>query len=306
MPTGTVSKPPNRVSKKATWKERLTEDQLERKRAGDRQLVRESRHRTRQTIETLQEQVRLLSNQQPNKLVAELISANTALEEKQDALMHRMYGVCSALGLNKEDAHNLITQSIGGTAATNSTSTQKQTETTSSDGPIAGAEGEFDVRAELDSRILVPNSPSPFPSIKAVMEASQTSTPLSEEEFLESIMLWQQTWVHGASVYDLARTLLHVDRRPGCITRDRLKQLAQHPRVLPRIVELLESSTTSSLPPLTLPDPSELVADSIVTVRREVVICAYESVRHWPYCSKVARIAMFWALYRILLVQFLL
>ncbi|KAL4861915.1 hypothetical protein BDV12DRAFT_203526 [Aspergillus spectabilis] len=318
MPAGTVYEPRNRVSKKATWKERLTEDQLERKRAGDRQLVRESRHRTRQTIETLQEQVRLLSNQQPNKLVAELISANTALEEKQDALMHRMYGVCSALGLNKEDAHNLITQSIGGstsTAATNSSSTQKQAETTSSDGPVAGADpgpqGEFDVQAELDSRILVPNSPSPFPSIKAVMEASQSSAPLSEEELLESIMLWQQTWVHGASVYDLARTLLHVDRRPGCITRDRLKQLAQHPRVLPRIVELLESSTTSSLPPLTLPDPGELVteragrSDSLVTVRREVVICAYESVRHWPYCSKVARIAMFWALYRILLLLIL-
>jgi hypothetical protein len=140
------------------------------------------------------------------------------------------------------------------------------------------------------------------------MEASPTSAPLSEEEFLESIMLWQQTWGHGPSVYDLARTLLHVDRRPGCFTRERLKLLAQHPRVLPRVVELLESATTTSLPPLTLPEPDELVAEwprhseSLTSVRREVIICAYESVRHWPYCSKVARIAMFWALYRILLV----
>lgn len=293
---------------KRTWKDKFTEEQLERKRAADRQLVCQSRCRTRKTIQTLQEQVRLLSDQQCDQVVTDLMNTNKALEETQTTLMSRLYAISKALCLNKEDAHALITQkgtvSLG--IAQKATEGAPSYDDNSAASELTEIRGGFDLLLELDARIPGANSPSPFPSIKALIAAGSDSAPVSEEALLDSAMLWRRTCEHGSSVYDLACHLLHIHRQLGCMTRTRLKQPAPQPGLLPRIIDLLESFTPGSQNPpvyffeeLEAPSPQ----DGLATIRKEIIICAYEAVRHWHYCSKVARVAMFWALYRILLVR---
>ncbi|KAF9886972.1 hypothetical protein FE257_010713 [Aspergillus nanangensis] len=288
-----------RTSKKATWKEKLTQDQLERKRAADRQLVRESRHRTRQTIQTLQEQVRLLSEQQSNQVVSDLIQENKRWEEKHELLLGRLYTSPSDGAAVQPPCRVMPEPDVPAAVQ----------DTEPSWVLMEQAQGEpFDLRVEIDARVLIPGSSSPFPVIKAMMTPSLDAPILSEDEFLGSIMLWQQSLKPRLTVYDLACNLLHVDRAPGCMTVSRLKCLSQDSGMLQTIVNMLNMPCVIPMDPIQplggqVEILSNLVSgdnDNLVTVRRELIICAFESVRYWTYCSREARVVMFWALYRIL------
>jgi len=315
---------------KSGWKDKLTAQQLNRKRAADRQLVRENRSKARQTIASLQQQVELLSSQQPDQIVADVLLENKNLEAAKDSLRSKLMSVYSALGLSREDAHvllegrhqsskgeqiassvtNTTTSSIGDQQTINVESRPAvpaavedevpQTEPTS--GPDSATP--FDLATELDFRMAVPNSPSPFPSICAALEQPSPTSNFSDTDFLEAIILWRSNTGYSDSVFNIASRLFHIDRPPSSVSSQRLGNLAHTPGILNLLIQDLEASEPTSAPvfdSMVLTNAPEH-DDSLATTKRELAIAAYEAVRFWKYKSRLSRIVMFWALYRILTV----
>ncbi|KAH0845945.1 hypothetical protein FOPE_11265 [Fonsecaea pedrosoi] len=318
---------------KSGWKDKLTAQQLSRKRAADRQLVRENRSKARQTIAALQERLDLLSTQQSDKIVAELLKENRSLEAEKETLRSKLQSVCSALGLSREESSSLLQQSSHGSTTEGVASREAPTVEQPGNGiqhavidsggsvPFC-AEGQtlqvdsieegrsqcdasFDLTTELDSRMAVPDSPSPFPGIWAALGRLGSRSNLLDDDFLEAIMIWRSNTGHsGGGVFSVANALFHIGRPPGLMSQQRLRSLARTPNILYLLVQDLESSAPSSNPvlesmvPTKNPDSDD--DDSLTTMRRELAIAAYEAIRCWTYKSRLGRIVMFWVLYRIL------
>lgn len=322
---------------KSSWKDKMTEQQLDRKRAADRQQVRESRKRSRQTIAMLEEQVKLLSNQQHNTLVADLMHKNESLTEERDALFRRLQAICGAFGLNREDTHNLVTKSCLEQPRASSKNTPDTPVCESAELPIsppetsihdatndsphqlesppAGEQGDVamsddDLVTELDARMRVADSPSPFPEMYALMDQAACSLAVTDENFCEAVMMWRQSNPRINSVYDLAVRLYHINHKPSLMSREVLRRYAGIPTALGRIVHAL-SPPNQDLESLELlfENNDEVSSDAVSSysaidiAKREIAICAFESIRPWKYCSIMARMTMFWVLYRTLMVS---
>ncbi|OAG44389.1 hypothetical protein AYO21_01385 [Fonsecaea monophora] len=297
---------------KSGWKDKLTAQQLSRKRAADRQLVRENRSKARQTIAALQERLDLLSTQQSDKIVAELLKENRSLEAEKETLRSKLQSVCSALGLSREESSSLLQQSSHGSTTEGVASREAPTVEQPGNGiqhavidsggsvPFC-AEGQtlqvdsieegrsqcdasFDLTTELDSRMAVPDSPSPFPGIWAALGRLGSRSNLLDDDFLEAIMIWRSNTGHsGGGVFSVANALFHIGRPPGLMSQQRLRSLARTPNILYLLVQDLESSAPSSNPvlesmvPTKNPDSDD--DDSLTTMRRELAIAAYEAIR---------------------------
>lgn len=320
---------------KASWKDKLSEQQLNRKRAADRQLVRENRNRARQTIAVLEERVHLLSSQQPDKLVADLLRDNASLEAEKSALRERLQAVFLAVGLSREQSNDIIgsaTNSEDTSIHPTITSSQPDEQTrqevellqdtshqlrTSSPETAefnsslielkAQAPEKFDLITELDSRMAVGETPSPFPEIFANLQRSGTNPAqgFSDDEFYESLILWRQRYVKDGGAYDIAQRIFHVQRAPTYLTKERLSELVHKPNLLEIVLQQLELENPQ-LPASSLCEAIDSCNGSeentLSILKKEMAVCAFEAVRPWNYCSPVARITMFWALYRILAV----
>ncbi|KIW76443.1 hypothetical protein Z517_11189 [Fonsecaea pedrosoi CBS 271.37] len=297
---------------KSGWKDKLTAQQLSRKRAADRQLVRENRSKARQTIAALQERLDLLSTQQSDKIVAELLKENRSLEAEKETLRSKLQSVCSALGLSREESSSLLQQSSRGSTTEGIASREATTVEQPGNGTqhavidSAGSvpfytEGQtlqvgsieegrsqcdasFDLTTELDSRMAVPDSPSPFPGIWAALGRLGSRSNLLDDDFLEAIMIWRSNTGHsGGGVFSVANALFHIGRPPGLMSQQRLRSLARTPNILYLLVQDLESSAPSSNPvlesmvPTKYPDSDD--DDSLTTMRRELAIAAYEAIR---------------------------
>ena len=316
---------------KSFWKDRLTEEQLKKKRAADRQLVRKNRSQARQTIATLQERLDLLSNQQGEKLIADLMQTASNLQKDKDTIFNQLQAVYLALGVDRETAHDLMTKSLicGSEDLSQTIQVRSNGENQSVgspksfpaptghpahdsglDGRAEGNESEesngtmLDLRSELDYRMLVPNADSPFPDICAVIGKPADEMGISDEGFLEGIMLWKQQTFWTSSVFDIASKLYHINRAPGNMTKTTLNLMAQHPDTISSIIKDLNSydpflhitpdNTAAVQPPLSA------TLHNISHARKELIICAFEAIKPWSYRSKLARIVMFWTLYRTL------
>ncbi|KIX06718.1 uncharacterized protein Z518_04694 [Rhinocladiella mackenziei CBS 650.93] len=324
---------------KSCWKDKLTDQQLDRKRAADRALVRENRNRARRTIAVLQERIELLSSQQPDRVIADLMQENAALERAKTALRDRLQSVCVATGISREETHELIARLDPGDSASASitgrrdstgtgyaqeplssmdvavtvagpSSPAEQGESTHSNSNSHGREArslgqeiktKTDLTVELNFRMRVPNSPSPFPGICVNMDQTSCHVDFSDDELLESIMLWRRKSPNTETVFGLASQIFHVDRTPGYLTQDKLSAMACIPSLVQLVVQDLESSQ-SGLDLTALMPPSHVPPETTVSnVKKELLLCAFEAIKHWKYCSQVARITMFWALYRMLM-----
>ncbi|OAL39667.1 hypothetical protein AYO20_01064 [Fonsecaea nubica] len=298
---------------KSGWKDKLTAQQLSRKRAADRQLVRENRSKARQTIAALQERLDLLSTQQSDKIVAELLKENRNLEAEKETLRSKLQSICSALGLSREESSSLLQQSSHGSTTEGITSregptveqpeneiqhaivdsgrsvpfyTEGQTlQVDSIEDARSQCDASFDLTTELDSRMAVPDSPSPFPGIWAALGRLGSRSNLLDDDFLEAIMIWRSKTGHsGGGVFSVANALFHIARPPGLMSQQRLRSLARTPNILYLLVQDLESSEPSSNPalesmvPTRYPD-SDDDDDSLTIMRRELAIAAYEAIR---------------------------
>lgn len=324
---------------KSSWKDKLSEQQLNRKRAADRQLVRENRNRARQTIAVLEERVHLLSSQQPDKLVAELLRDNASLEAEKSALRERLQAVLLAAGLSREQSNDVIgnaanSEDTNVDPTITSSQPEEQTrqevellqdishqlqtslpETAEFNSSLvefkAQAPEKFDLITELDSRMAIGETPSPFPEIFANLQRSGTTPAqgFSDDEFYESLILWRQRYVKDGGAYDIARRIFHIQRAPTFLTKERLSELVHKPDLLEIMLQQLELQN----PQLPASSPCEAIDycngsgdNTLALLKKEMAVCAFEAVRPWNYCSPVARITMFWALYRILAVCVLL
>ncbi|KAH6988312.1 hypothetical protein BKA56DRAFT_714632 [Ilyonectria sp. MPI-CAGE-AT-0026] len=312
---------------RSSWKERLTEQQLDRKRASDRQLVRESRVRSRQTIATLEERLAMLVDEQPDKLVQELLQTNGQLEQERDSLRQRLLAVCGALGLSREHGTELVDSgsTYGSLSEQNNNSSSvgqlrlrdrpHQSDSDSADGgstadvpratnPPHNTESqhnELDLVKELDARMFGSGFPSPYPEIFAAM-GSADDCLLDKDVFIEAVIQWRIQGVHSAcEPLELASRLLHVHRRPVCLTKERLNHLTSTPGIMQMLVDDL-----SGIRPLAItmnnPPPTRQKETTIHRTKREVAICAFLTISPWHYPSRSSRLAMFWAIYRILMV----
>ncbi|KIW80206.1 hypothetical protein Z517_06821 [Fonsecaea pedrosoi CBS 271.37] len=306
---------------KSGWKDKLTAQQLNRKRAADRLLVRENRNKARQTIASLQQRVELLSSQQPDRSVSELLVENKTLEAERDNLRipwedaHLLFevrpgGSCpgapttllsTTTGTQSIDAHTraYVEASLAVTIASGHDQ-RPQAEVNHE----PGLNAPFNLITELDFRMAVPNSPSPFPEICAALQRPNLESNFSDAEFLEAIMIWRSNTSYSGSVYNVSSRLFHIHRPPSCGPRKRLRNLAHTRGILHLLVQDLEASEPSSVPvcdsmvPTNAPEDD----DSLATTKRELAIATYGEVRFWKYGSRLGRIVMFWVLYRILTV----
>lgn len=288
---------------KPAWKDRLTEQQLNRKRAADRQLVRESRMRARQTVAVLEERLNLLVNQQSDKLVQEVMRANAALEQERDGLRQRFHAVCTALGLSRE-------QSTAVLAANNVNDNDEKSSTEhdadNDNDQQADAADNFDLITELDARMLTVGSPSPYPEIFAIMGRSTCDMTIAQDDFLEAVILWRcNSQASPYQVFDLATKLFNVDRPPVYLTRDRLRSLAGLPDIMQMVVRDLAQIRPLSDALADVELPPAAANTTIHQTRKELVLCAFLAISPWDYPSKCGRLAMFWALYRILTLLYL-
>lgn len=327
--TGTAAR--NDVDQpKSAWKDKLTEQQLSRKRATDRQLVRENRNRARRTIALLQERIELLSNQQPDRVIADLLQENTNLEREKGALKDRLQSIYIAVGISREDTHELISKSASEDTESSSSGCKSGVDNS---GPLEipppppsnpqngknivigsnneheqlpECQNEQDLVRELNLRTALPGFPSPFPGIYANMDQISGVVNFCDDEFIESIMLWKLRYPSASSVFELASHLYHVHRPPNRLTQNKLSLITSTPSLLQLLIDDLDSPQLGLDLAATTP-PSLVVPDtSVTTVKRELIVCAFEAIRPWKYRSRLARITMFWALYRILNVSLFL
>jgi hypothetical protein len=321
------------ASSSSAWKERLTEQQLNHKRALDRQLVREHRQRSRDTIAQLEERVALLAAQQPERLVQQVLQADAALQRQCDAQRQRLHQVCAALGFGREDSDRAITALLPPlepsstststvTAASTSTvtATAIATDTSSAKFPpltITANDNANGHKHGDNAAMFGAGIPSPWPELSARMESRRFDRAADEDERLEAIVLWRRDCPHfPAHVFDLAAVLFSVDRAPANLTRERLRALTRAPGIMHTLVhhleqhclqpiclaDMLSTATTYSDP--TSPDasPSCPATATVCDMRKQLAICAFAAIAPWQCASRLGRLALFSAMYRILAV----
>ncbi|KAK4934629.1 hypothetical protein LTR10_024160 [Elasticomyces elasticus] len=310
---------------KPCWKDRLTEQQLTRKRVADRRLVRESRSRARKTIVVLQERIDALCSQQPDRLITDLMQEIAVLEKDKSALRDRLQTIYLAGGLSRDETDDMISRLDSSNTISVGDCQQESTITVATAIPRTTATAtavrtELDVQHEpsppnsgtcaqsvdpviaLDQRMAFPDSPSPFPGIHANMDQTNCVVNFGDDEFLESIMVWKASQSKANDVFELASQLFHIDQGPSSLTRTRLAVLASTSSVLTLLIDDLHSPQSAcNFPALcgaSLPPASS--QKGVSHLKRELTICAFEAVRPWCYSSTAAKVTMFWALYRIL------
>ncbi|KAK5022859.1 hypothetical protein LTR13_011383 [Exophiala sideris] len=242
------------------WKDRLTEQQLTRKRAADRRLVRESRSRARKTIAVLQERIDALNGQQEWTITVATAVMRTA---STDVAMHTKLAVQPQPVPAKP---SICPQPVDPTIA-------------------------------LDQRMALADSPSPFPGIHANMDQINCIVNFADDEFLESIMVWKasQSKADDAQLFhidqgpsNLTRTSLAVLALTSNVLRLMIDDLNS-----PQSNWNLVAVCDSSLPPASS-------QKGVSHLKKELAMCAFEAVRPWCYSSTATKVTMFWALYRIL------
>ncbi|KAF5556058.1 hypothetical protein FNAPI_5849 [Fusarium napiforme] len=305
------------VSKSGTsWKEKLTDQQLERKRAADRQMVRESRIKSRQTIALLEERLALLVDKQHDKLIQDLLRSNNSLEQERDALRHRLLAVGGALGLDRDQNLELMqdivpldnnhAQKPSSPMVTNDVQHQLEEQphqTTDGGHDMEVVNEPFELQDELDARMFESGFPSPWPEIYKAMGCEPGKVNLDTNLFLQAVILWRSrsTITKGTDTLGLASVLFHVNRPPVNLTREKLDRLASAPGILQSLVRDLEDIEPFVESRVQVQGPVE-ARTTISHTKRELAICAFMAISPWNYISKESRLAMFWGLYRILTV----
>ena len=293
---------------RGAWKDRLTDQQLSRKRAADRQLVRESRTRARETIAQLEERISLLAEQRGDELMQQVLQENASLEQERTALRQRIHTVCSALGLSREQSTGVVAElqpqstHAGVTAppppaitAAPGLPTQKEPDTGVEAYADGDAEADADAQADLSS---ASDGKSQWPNILSCLGRTNFDSAIDTETYIEALV----TWRRNADVFALASKLFNVHQSPCGLTRARLRVLAAAPGILHQVVQDLEHVQPLnwfSIKTAAAPCPSAASA-TIESIYLEAAICALVAISPCNFASSKARIAMFWMYYRAL------
>ena len=302
---------------RSSWKSRLTEQQLKRKRLADRESQRESRNNARRTISKLEEQLQLLTSGRADTLTSQLLESNAQLEALRDSYKTRLDGVYSALEMTKEEIESVDRQ------GSRSSSQQPDPSRCRIPRPVIKPKGDAELqvitrRADypmdgiMDARMLL-GQLSPFAQICMTIQDTVRPPKFSDDEFLEAMILWKQSSPAHSSVWNLASQLYHIDLAPSVMTASSLYTGIRSPTFFHDVIEELSpTNVTDVLSSLrdatnnrnTLSEPPPSSIDEVGRKKREVILCALEATRFWTYNSKVERLAMFWAVYRITTVSY--
>lgn len=315
-------------SSKSSWKDRLSDEQLNRKRASDRQQVRESRNRFKDTIAVLQRRLDLLSQQQSDRVVHDLMKANAILEEEKQALEQRLRAVGLAMGMKRDASCDLVKSALEqpqserqhSSGIPETTISSSKIEPTRPSAPTGAAMASGEMRhnvlpAQLDDtplgnlaeqmnhRMLANDALSPFPRVYAAMDSSMSLQEFSDGDFIEAIILWRGQLGGSLSIFDLAATLFHIHRAPSSMTRQTLREIAAKPKILTIVTRYLKSGQHLTLTTVDKQSPPSEPTDTVAQIKKEIAVAAYEAIRPWKYLYRNGKLAMFWAVYRLLTVS---
>ncbi|EAT77333.1 hypothetical protein HBI56_181310 [Parastagonospora nodorum] len=334
-----------------SWKNRLSDRQLKRKRAVDRDAHRESRAKTRQTIAVLQEQLRQMAEGRDDVLVLNLLAQVEELEKQRDMLKMRLGGVLSAVGLTGEERRALEARNANANADANYNTREclvshvKISEIEpvvpepTAAGPIVADElpghgssqqppsdipddlhmssvtleplelactgNRSPVDTELNHRMVKERQQlSLFVQISHATGSADHGLKLcsSDDDFLESIILWKLSNPIYQHVYPLANSLLHIDLAPTCITAVDMDQYIASPTFAQDLDRELFPDYNWTLQHPRPPPSASLDNKNLLQMKkRQVIAAALFCTRHWTYISHRVRLVMFTVVYKLIL-----
>lgn len=298
----------------SSWKSRLSEQQLKRKRLTDREHQRENRNSARRTIAKLKEQLQLVTSGKSQILTAELLEANTKLVCQRDRYKSRIDAVCLALGIPNTDdaaAENQESQSPLRWDASNRETREPSLETAS--GQLQEAHqnqnmerGRDQIDQMMNSRMIL-SQKSPFVRICANIQDNVRPGRFSDEEFLDALAQWKRSLPTNSSVSDLASQLYQIHLPPTMTVESTIQARIRSPTFFDEVLRELSPANPAGggVKPdraQVLPTPNETQpreVDSADLMNREIIFCSLEATRFWNYHSDIERLAMFWAVYTI-------
>ncbi|KAH0829709.1 hypothetical protein AYO21_10616 [Fonsecaea monophora] len=291
-----------------SWKSKLTEDQLKRKRLQDRQSRRETRSKVKDTVATLEERLRLMAT--PDRLIMSLIESNAEFQAQRDCLQGILDTCMGAFGFDKAEGRDILTRQMQRQKQPKDEATGRAAMVSALPSPSASSPDSMHWQrspadVEIDSRMRIHITPSPFFGIGRVMQLESQNMTISDQEILAAIPKWRDSFEsksssHPNSVMGLACELIHSDLPPSQIrdqeTLERLVRLPDFFYLM--IAELLGLSVEEVRPPGAT--TRHCLLDVIGSKRRQMIALAVESTRAWRYNSPAERVLMFWGVYRTL------
>jgi hypothetical protein len=295
----------------SSWKSRLTEEQLKRKRIADRENQRESRNNARQTIAKLKEQLQLVTSGHSQKLTAELLEANATLESQRDAYKSRIDAVFSALGATKVE-DNLIEQQESQSSSRSDLHNHETREFSVETSEKGAQDNQIrdsvrdPIDTIMDARMGI-SQMSPFIEICSKIQDNVRPSGFSDDEFIQAVAEWKRSLQPNSSVFDLASRLYHINLAPTMLSNSTLQTRIRSPTFFQDVLRELSPTdlsngygeTSCAGHPKPFCERQRSPVDGPGVKSREIIICALEATRFWHYNSHVERLAMFWAVYRI-------
>ncbi|RSL82688.1 hypothetical protein CEP51_005005 [Fusarium floridanum] len=290
------------------WKDRFTDEQLQRKRAADRLGHKKSRQRSKQTVAELEQRLRMVLEGERGTLITQLLEENAALRHKLNFYQCRLETIVQAgqecLGIGKEcdplDAGNLKPS----TCLESHADTAGKGEHPFRDVSLTSAKLAFEFVPSAASILHEIYSFSPLNLAEAGHEEPD-SAMIAHQEVVDAVMTWKLFSGRGNAGLDLVAQSFCLTSNPPCLTRENLERAIISESIYVDILERLicdgpEFGTKSTTETETRPKLSEMERQ-----RRAAAVCACENTRQWRdyFRSKREYVALFWAQYRYILVS---
>ncbi|KAH7143491.1 hypothetical protein EDB81DRAFT_795780, partial [Dactylonectria macrodidyma] len=301
MSSEPLSTSANSPSQGSSWKSRLSEKQLRKRRHTDRQSHRIARNNTKERIAELEERLQLLAT--PDRLVMSLLEQNRMLRTQKENLEASLDTFFSAFGFSKIEGRSAMAcVERGETSTRASASVHMEDAAEISRSPLNSLpEITSPIDSECNLRMRLASEPSPFTEISHFLGQSGYTLDFTDNQMLAAISEWQPTTNRGkpVSIFKLACSMLHINRYPSQIQdHATLTRQVRSPDFFSRILhDLLPPSSWNTA---TTEFHGDVFLDVICKKRREMIAIATEAVRGWATESYVERLVMFWAIYTLL------
>ncbi|RSL93662.1 hypothetical protein CEP52_013143 [Fusarium oligoseptatum] len=248
------------------WKDRFTDEQLQRKRAADRLGHKKSRQRSKQTVAELEQRLRMVLEGERGTLITQLLEENAALRHKLNFYQCRLETIVQAgqecLGIGKEsdpfDAGNLKPS----TCLESHADTAGKGEHPFRDVSLASAKLAFEFVPSAASILHEIYSFSPLNLAEGGHEEPD-STMIAHQEVVDAVMTWKLFSGRGNAGLDLVTQSFCLTSNPPCLTRENLERAIISESIYVDVLERLicdgpEFGTKSTTETETRPKLSEM------------------------------------------------